>query len=299
MNILTDFSSPSLTDFKNFSIDHIYDYEDRSSSDYESFTVEKIDGGLKFVSNGGFQTRNSSTIWCIEQANNIYKWPDFKQIKIVTNDGYPNENDYSYSRSDNSYKNLVPDFNFCRWPEVGINDYEETCREIHEAGRQEFAENKVGWIGNLNTNENRKRLNDLGQQFSEHLAIRSIDWASKQGFVSMPDLVKTYSILLDIEGYGYSGRLKFLLFSQRPLLVVDRPHKEFFFEFLKPWVHYIPVKRDLSNLIEIVLWTKNNYSEALKIAGAAAEFASKFCTRDYAFQQWDNVIRDINNNYKN
>jgi len=32
--------------------------------------------------------------------------------------------------------------------------------------------------------------------------------------------------------------------------------------------------------------------EALKIAGVAAEFASKFCTREYAFQQWNTIICD-------
>lgn len=66
--------------------------------------------------------------------------------------------------------------------------------------------------------------------------------------------MKDYSILLDIEGGGYSARLKYLLLSNKPLLIVNRPYKEFFFKNLQEYVHYIPVKRDLSDLIDKTKW---------------------------------------------
>lgn len=69
-------------------------------------------------------------------------------------------------------------------------------------------------------------------------------------YISLPELVSMYSILIDIEGNGYSGRLKYLLWSHRPVIIIDRPHKEFFFKYLKEWEYYIPVKQDLSDLIE-------------------------------------------------
>ena len=106
----------------------------------------------------------------------------------------------------------------------------------------------------------------------------------------MPDLVKTYAILIDVEGYGYSGRLKYLLFSQRPILLVERPHKEYFYEFMKPWIHYIPVNRDLSNLIDMIDWIKKNYKDAEVIAQNALNFAKKYCVRDSAFKQWNKII---------
>ena len=109
----------------------------------------------------------------------------------------------------------------------------------------------------------------------------------------MPDLVSIYSILIDIEGWGYSGRLKYLLFSNRPILLVERPHKEFFYKSLKPWKHYIPVNRDLSNLIEMVVWIKGNYLEALQIAENACSFAKEHCSREAAFRRWDEVITSL------
>lgn len=282
MDLITSFNdAPSIV--------NLYDYE-TNGPDYESFTVEKTNKSLKFISNGGFQTRNSSTIWCIEQADAIYLWPDFKKIKIVTNDGYCKDSEFSYStEKKDDFSNTVPDFNFCKWPEASIPDYETVTKEISDAGLNPFQIDKVGWIGSLKTNQVRVYLHDLGKIFPQDLDIMT----TEQPYISLPDLVKRYSILIDVEGYGYSGRLKYLLFSRRPLLIVERPHKEWFFEHLTPWVHYIPVQRDLSDLIVRVKWVKENYSRALNIAKSAAEFAKHNCTREAAFKQWDKIISNL------
>jgi hypothetical protein len=109
-------------------------------------------------------------------------------------------------------------------------------------------------------------------------------------YISIPELVKKYSVLIDIEGAGYSGRLKYLLWSHRPVLVVDRPHKEYFFKYLKEWEHYIPVKRDLSDLIEKTKWCLDNYDKALQIAENAYQFSTIYLTRAACYEQWNNII---------
>jgi len=125
----------------------------------------------------------------------------------------------------------------------------------------------------------------------------SMKWIKTNGqllnstvYISTPDLVKKYSILIDIEGNGYSGRLKHLLWSHRPVLIVDRPHKEYFFEFLQEWTHYIPVKRDLSDLVEKAKWCIENYDKAKQIAENAYEFSKKYLTRDACYEQWNKII---------
>ena len=123
-----------------------YDFTDKSRSDYESFQVEKRNGKLYFISNGGFQSRNSSTIWCIKEADKLYKWPDFSRITIITNDGYCKKTEYAYSTQSTDYSNVIPDFNFRHWAEVGLTDYEESIDLIENAGKTQFLENKLGWI---------------------------------------------------------------------------------------------------------------------------------------------------------
>ena len=109
----------------------------------------------------------------------------------------------------------------------------------------------------------------------------------------MVDLVKKYAFLIDIEGIGYSGRLKFLLWSQRPVLLVERPYKEYFFKDLIAWTHYIPVKRNLSDLFFKMNWCLKNKSRVAKIAANALEFSKKHLTREACYAEWDRVIQAL------
>ena len=80
-----------------------------------AFCFKKINRKLIFKDLGGYETRNPSTFWCIQKADEKYNWNDFNEIKIHTGDYENNNNDYTYSKQDN-YNNLVPDFNFHSWP---------------------------------------------------------------------------------------------------------------------------------------------------------------------------------------
>lgn len=253
-----------------------------------SFTVKK-EGNLIFNDLGGYETRNMSTMWCIEQADKIYNWNDFAEIKIHTGDYEASENDYTYSKQ-NSYQNVVPDFNFESWPQVGIDDYDEFIKKIDVQGLLGFDINKVGWIGNPDTHPYRHRMIEIGEGNKDLFDFFGMNWNKPGKYISTPDLVKKYSMVIDIEGSGYSGRLKHLLHSHRPLLLVDRPHKEYFFEHLKEWEHYIPVNRDLSDLVEKTKWCLENYEKALTIAENAYQFSKKYLSRAACFNQWNTII---------
>jgi len=110
-------------------------------------------------------------------------------------------------------------------------------------------------------------------------------------YLSLPDLMK-YKYLIDIGGNGYSGRLKFLLFSKRPLLIVDRNYIEYFHDDLVPYLHYIPVKMDLSDLDEQVNWMISNPEKSLEIANNAFEYAMNNFNLD-------NLIDRVYHVYKN
>ena len=261
-----------------------------------SFSVSKQNNKLIFNDFGGYETRNSSTFWCIQQTDEKYNLPDFSEIIIYTGDSESNQNNYAYSKR-NSYHNLVPDFNFHSWPQVGINDYEIFIHNIDISGKNNYEINKVGWIGNINVNYKRKQLLEISNNNKELLDIFSMNWMNKGSilldstkYISTIDLVKKYSILIDIEGCGYSGRLKHLLWSHRPVLLVDRIHKEYFFEYLKEWEHYIPVKNDLSDLIEKTKWCMENYDKATVIAENAYQFSKLYLTRESCYKKWNNII---------
>ena len=51
-----------------------------------AFYVSKINRKLIFNDLGGYETRNPSTFWCIQKADEKYNWVDFNEIKIHTGD---------------------------------------------------------------------------------------------------------------------------------------------------------------------------------------------------------------------
>jgi hypothetical protein len=260
------------------------------------FYVSKKDGTLLFRDFGGYESRNPSTMWAIQKADEKYKWSDFAEIAIHTGDYEANNSDYTYSKQ-GSYNNIIPDFNFHAWPEIGIHDYETFVKEIDTAGLHNYEINKVGWIGNTNTNFRRKQALEIANSHKELFDMFDMHWIktgnivmNSSKYISTPELAKRYSILMDIEGNGYSARVKHLLWSHRPVLLVDRPHKEFYYEFLKEWEHYIPVKRDLSDLVEKTKWCLENYDKALQIAENAYQFSKLHLTRDACYAQWNTLI---------
>jgi hypothetical protein len=259
-------------------------------------TISKKDGVLSLYDHGGFQSRNTSIMWCVREADKRFGWPDFAPFNVCSDDRELGPDHYSFSKQ-NSYRRLIPDFNYHAWPQVGVMDYAATIKEIDTAGRLDPLLQKVGWIGNTDTCPTRKVLCKIGAENPNLFDTFSMKWLEGSipfggtKFISMQDLAKTYAALLDIEGAGYSGRLKHLLWSHRPLLLVDRPHWEFFFEFLKPWEHYVPVARDLSDLVEKAKWVFDNYEEAKRIGERAYAFAQEYLTQEAAFKKWDEIVR--------
>ena len=267
--------------------------------------AEKINGQLILGEIGpGFENRNSSILTLIKLTDEKYNLPDFKIMYVHTGDHEHSEFiGCYYFCYGGKKKECFPDFNFFNWKNVGVFDYKETVNEIrNNIDLSKYEEMKVGWIGALNGGWHKRRvLYRLGQENPDILDIINIGgWDQKKDmphlipssckYHSYVDLGQKYTILLDIEGGGYSGRLKYLFHTGRPVIVVDRVPKEFFYPFMKPWEHYIPVKNDLSDLLEKTRWIINNYSEAYEIGLNGKDFAEKYLTRDYALEHIKNLI---------
>ena len=272
--------------------------------------AEKINGNLKIGELGpGFENRNSSILSLIKLTDKKYKLPDFKMFYVHTGDHEHSEmrNGCYYFCYGTTKSDCFPDFNFFNWENVGVFDYEKTVHQIrNNVDLTKYEEMKVGWIGGLNGPWHKRRLlHKLGQENPDILDIINMGgWSQKKDvphliptsckYHTYVELAQKYTILLDIEGGGYSGRLKYLFHSGRPVIVVDRVPKEFFYPFMKPWEHYIPVKNDLSDLLEKTRWIINNYSEAYEIGLNGKDFAEKYLTRDYALEHIKNLIFKYN-----
>jgi hypothetical protein len=91
-----------------------------------------------------------------------------------------------------------------------------------------------------------------------------------------------YKYLADFGGGGGTSWKSTLWFLGMPgvLFHHETPMRDSFYDDIQPWVHYIPLDEDLSNLEERVNWAKENPDECASISKRATQFAKKMMSTD-------------------
>ena len=82
------------------------------------------------------------------------------------------------------------------------------------------------------------------------------------------DITETlqFKYLLDIDGNSVSWtRLPFIMAAGSVALKVDSDFSQYFYGAIKPYRDYVPVKDDMSDLVDQVLWLKQNDQIAREI----------------------------------
>ena len=260
----------------------------------------------------GLNERERAIVYFLNKCSEKYNDPDIKKMHYTIKDR-GNKNGTKLHAMCYDKRNRVTekycgvDWVFYHWPSANIKSFETTKEEIIAASNIPPVINKVGWYGNVNSpkpdvpeRKTRKRLKAIGDRHRNLFDI--VDVRAAKGtmtvdergnnYKSMVELME-YKYLIDIGGNGYSGRLKFLLYSKRPTIIIDRNYVEYWHELLEPWVHYIPVKMDLSDLMEKVNWMENNYEKSLEIAENAYKFAIENFTEDKLLERMYYVYNNI------
>jgi hypothetical protein len=258
---------------------------------------------------GGYQSRHEHTLSVMHDAiaryaSELIGWTfDFY---IYTGDNPeraaplgPDIPVLAYSTTGCSAANVkaIPDHIYGGWPEAGINSYAESTAAIAQAGLPAPTIDKIFWIGCVATHPSRQTLLDIGAQHPDDMHFVGMDWHAtytgrKQDttkFVSLPDHCK-YSMLIDIRGNGYSGRLKMLMHANRPVFIVKSPFSEFFHPGLRPYENYIPVRADMADLADLVAEVKSDPGAIACLSAGATDFAKNYLTYDAALQRWRDVL---------
>ncbi|XP_077339047.1 protein O-glucosyltransferase 2 [Lithobates pipiens] len=90
-----------------------------------------------------------------------------------------------------------------------------------------------------------------------------------------------YQILID--GTVAAYRMPYLLSGNSVILKQDSIYYEHFYGDLQPWKHYVPFRKDLSDLLEKIQWVKDHDIEAKRIAQAGQEFARNNLMGEHIF----------------
>jgi len=268
----------------------------------------KFDGDDFFVREKCYQSRGEHLIKIIVSALNRINKSDIEpfEVSFYTGDfetkyvdGWEEKEPYAFAAEEYSDK-LIPDFNFSGWPEVGIYNYEKTCKQILESSREKPKYDKLFWAGNTNTHINRKRFAEITAGDERIVVNDVVGWKGISSkvqrlqpvsgvFTSLPGHCE-YKYLIDIEGVGYSGRIKHLMHTNRPLFIQERRWHEWWFFQLEAFVHYIPVKNDMSDFYERFEWVMDNEGKAKQIAQNAQDFAKENLRLENAVERFKKVF---------
>ena len=154
--------------------------------------------------------------------------------------------------------------------------------------------------GNYLDNNMRLKASDISLDHPDILDIGIVDWKQrpkkyKNQPINIIDTTKfrfklsnkinnieksNYKYILYIDGYVSAFRLSSELSMNSCILIVKSPFKMWFSHLLKEYIHYIPIKSDLSDLVSQVKWCINNDKECEKIAHNAREFYINYLSKE-------------------
>ncbi|XP_067651435.1 protein O-glucosyltransferase 2-like [Haliotis asinina] len=104
---------------------------------------------------------------------------------------------------------------------------------------------------------------------------------------------------LNLDGTVAAYRLPYLLAGDSTVLKQSSHYYEHFYKNLEPYVHYVPFKRDLSDLMEKLKWAREHDKEVQEIAHNAQEFvrhqlapADIFCYHTKLFSEYSKLLKN-------
>jgi hypothetical protein len=171
-------------------------------------------------------------------------------------------------------------------------------------------------------NNMRLKAADLSMQYPDILDAAITDWnARPKKYMNKPiEIINTskfnfkladkkitnieksnYKYILNIDGFVSAFRLSSELSMNSVILIVKSEYKLWFSDLLIEYKHYVPIKSDLSNLIEQIKWCISNDKECKKIAQNSVDFYNKYLTKDAILDYMQNKLNIIysNKNFKN
>lgn len=151
----------------------------------------------------------------------------------------------------------------------------------------ESKKNYAFWRGS-NTNAIRPKLCKMALQYPNHLYAKinsKVDNEDLQmqfeqdgiycdkGWYSMKKILENKYLPLMDGVMSAAPAFQSRLLSNSLILKQNYPGVQWFFKPLKPYVHYIPLKHDISDLIEKIEWAKKNDNLCKQISKNATDFA--------------------------
>lgn len=104
-----------------------------------------------------------------------------------------------------------------------------------------------------------------------------------------------YKYILNIDGHVSALRLSIELAMKSVILLVESEWKLWFSDMIQPFVHYIPINKDLSDLFEKIEWCIENDEKCKQIAKNARNFYDTFLCKKSILDYMQKILIEIKN----
>ncbi len=104
-----------------------------------------------------------------------------------------------------------------------------------------------------------------------------------------------YKYIVNVDGHVSAFRLSLELSMGSVILLVKSKWKVWYSNLLVPYEHYVPIKEDLSDIIDQIKWCRNNDTECEKIAKNAKIFFDTFLQKKGILDYMQKLFVDLKN----
>ena len=155
-------------------------------------------------------------------------------------------------------------------------------------------ENNIPYLDAGITKWNLRPKKLIGHEYLQVIDINNIPF----GLVNKLSLYEQseYKYIIHIDGNVSAFRLSYQLNLNSVILLVKSSWKVWFSEMLKPYVHYVPIKEDLSDIITQIKWCRDNEDKCMEIINNANSFYNKYLQKNGIFDYFQKLFVDIKKN---
>ncbi|XP_048406289.1 protein O-glucosyltransferase 1 isoform X2 [Stegostoma tigrinum] len=215
----------------------------------------------------------------------------------------------SFSKTSEYYDIMYPAWTFWEggpavWPiyPTGLGRWDLMRKELKVSAEKWPWEKKVskGFFRGSRTSSERDPLILLSREqplLVDAEYTKNQAWKSEKDTLGKPPAKEIplvdhckYKYLFNFRGVAASFRFKHLFLCGSLVFHVGNEWLEFFYSQLKPWVHYIPVNQDLSNVQELLHFVQENDHIAREIAERGRRFILEHLKMEDVSCYWKQLL---------
>lgn len=141
------------------------------------------------------------------------------------------------------------------------------------------------------TQWNLRPRKEKGNEYLSTIEIKKMELTATTPL--SPQQQSGYKYIINVDGHVSAYRLSLEMRMGSVILLADSKYRMWFRKYLVPYEHYIPIKEDLSDLYEKILWCKSNDEKCEEIAQNAKKFYYKYLTKNSILDYMQKLLIDL------